>query len=115
MPERDLTDRSSVRELAKRIGQRPAVPVKMTGSTTPGGRDRDTRIVGLPLPIGDEGQVLAIVDVGGDLIPQWVDAPSVPGVSGQYHQYVLISDGVGGFEFVDDGFGNPVTTLEDLV
>lgn len=76
MVDRDLTDRSSVRELAKRIGSRPPQPVKMTGSSTPGGRDRDTRITGLPMPIGTEGQVVTVVLISGDLVPGWAD-PSI--------------------------------------
>ena len=34
--------------------------------------------------------------------------------SGKYRQFVVISDGSGGFAMLDDGFGNPVMTLEDL-
>lgn len=34
--------------------------------------------------------------------------------SGHYRQYVVVSDGSGGFEFVDDGAGNPVESLEAL-
>lgn len=33
---------------------------------------------------------------------------------GQYRQYVVVSDGLGEFHLVDDGFGIPVFTLENL-
>jgi hypothetical protein len=68
--------------------------------------------------IGTEGQVLTVVDVGGILVPMWADSTGGGGgggpATGQYRQYVLIADGSGGFDFVDDGSGNPVQTLEDL-
>lgn len=114
MTDRRLPDRSAVRELADRLTERQRVPLHLTGSSTPGGRDRDTRRTGLPLPIGDEGQVVTVVDVDGDLVPQWADPPGLGLAGFQYRQYVLVSDGSGGFDFIDDGFGNPVTSLEDL-
>lgn len=44
---------------------------------------------------------------------EWIALPVVA-VSGQYRMYVLVSDGMGGFDFVVDGSGNLVVTLENL-
>lgn len=110
MTDRRLPDRSSIRELGDRLNDRPAVPVKMTGSSTPGGRDKDTRVVGLPMPIGDEGQVLTVIDVSGDLVPSWED--STGGSGGQY-RFPLYST-FGGGELLFDSDGHLMYTLEDL-
>lgn len=112
MVDRSPPDRSSVRELAKRIGERSAPPVKMTGSSTPGGRDRDTRHTGLPLPIGTVGQVVTVVDVSGNLIAKWADAAGAS--IGQYRLSVVVANSEGGFQIVNDGLGNPTYVLQDL-
>lgn len=63
------------------------------------------------LPIGTEGQILTVTLVSGELRARWQDAPDA---AGQYRQYLLMPDGADGFEFLDDGFGYPLETLEDL-
>lgn len=34
--------------------------------------------------------------------------------TGKYRQYLVVPDGGGGFAMLDDGFGSPVESLEDL-
>lgn len=68
---------------------------------------------GAPVAIdapGSAGLVMVSTAITGGFAGAWSAASGV----GQYRQYVLVSDGSGGFDFVDDGFGNPVYTLEAL-
>lgn len=60
-------------------------------------------------PAGAEGEVLTMQ---GDGSFAWETPAS--GTGGSYRQYVVIPDGLDGFEFVDDGAGNPVYSLEVL-
>lgn len=55
---------------------------------------------------GTAGQVLTMQ---GDGTLAW-QAPS--GGGGSYRQYVVVSDGAGGFDLIDDGTGHPVMSLE---
>lgn len=107
----DRTDHTD--ELARYLVKKERVPAKLTGSTTSGGNSQQTAIWTLPKAIGDPGDVLTVVTNGdGDDVPSWEVPASV--ASGQYRQYVVVSDGAGGFDFIDDGFGSPVYTLESL-
>lgn len=110
MTDRHLPDRSSVRELADRLNRTLPPQIKMTGSSTPGGRDKDTIRNGLPMPIGTEGQVVTVVDVAGDLVPQWADST---GSSGGQYRFPLYST-FGGGELLFDSDGHLMYTLEDL-
>lgn len=123
--------RSPYDELARALIRSERVPTRMTGSTTAGGNDEENQadawtnpmsaigdlITGTEggaatkLAIGAAGQVLVVTLVGSNLVPRWGDASAA---AGQYRQYVLVPDGANGFAFVDDGAGNPVTTLETL-
>lgn len=107
--------------------------VPLTGSTTDGGIDDERQasawsnpmtaagslIEGgesgsaIELLIGLEDYVLTVVSVSGVLHPRWA-APTGGSGTGRYREYTLVSDGSGGFEFIDDGDGEPVYTLEDL-
>lgn len=104
--------KNSLEELASYLTRKQKAPVKLTGSTTSTGRtDRDTRVTGLPMPLGDEGEVLTIVDDAGDLVPSW--EPSVA-ANGQYQLYVVIDDGDDGYHIMDNGAGDPLYLLADL-
>lgn len=87
---------------------------KMTSPSTPGGGSLvDERRDGLPLPLGTEGQVLTIADVGGGLlVPTW-ETP-VGGTGSQYRYHVVVANDEGGFQIVNDGAGNPTYILMDL-
>lgn len=65
----------AVKELAKHIVDRSELsgaPVRMTGSTTASGTtDTVARRDGLPLPLGDPGDVLTVVVDGSDTIAAW--------------------------------------------
>jgi hypothetical protein len=61
------------------------------------------------LGVGTDGQVLTVVSG----LPAWAAATGGTG-TGRYRMYVLVSDGAGGFDFVDNGAGQPVESLEAL-
>lgn len=101
------------RVILGRTGQPPKV--KMIGETTPGGTDLDVRANYVPSPLGDEGDVLTVVDSGGDLIAAWAPG-SGTGIGNQYRQYLFATDGSGGWGFVEatvSGQTLPVTALFD--
>jgi hypothetical protein len=108
---RDRTDHTD--ELARYLTRRPRVPAKMTGSTTPGGGSIDTAIWTLPQEIGDVGDVLTVVNDGGDIVPDWVD-PGTITAGGRYRALVYELDGAGGFEFLTDLDGHPIYELAEL-
>lgn len=118
------TEHTVIKKMAE-IFEAKAKKVSVTGSSTPSGMEPPTIVKnvmttigdmirgglgGAPvrIPIGSEGEVLTVV--AGK--PDWAPAAAV--AAGRYQQYVVVSDGSGGFDLVDDGFGNPVFTLEDL-
>ncbi len=60
------------------------------------------------------GQIpVSYVDGSGNMQVQF-QTPTGSGGIGRYRQYLVVTDGAGGFNLIDDGFGNPVTTLENL-
>lgn len=67
--------------------------------------------------IGLENQVLTVVDIGaGELRPRWADPTGGSG-GGQYRSLVTVTDGAGGWGFVEvtiDGDTRPATALHDL-
>lgn len=111
MSDRDSQDPTDPRlALARKLALRDRVRPNLSGASTAGNSN-------LPepqfnLPTGTNGQILAMMLISGMLIPQFVDPPVPIGLSGQYRQYVVISDGAAGFSFLDDGFANPIYTLE---
>jgi hypothetical protein len=67
--------------------------------------------------LDDIGDVAASSPSDGDRLTwdagasAWIAA--APAI-GRYRQYVVVSDGAGGFSFIDDGTGHPVESLEAL-
>lgn len=88
---------------------------QMTSPSTAAGRPINSeRRRSLPLPIGDEGDVLMVVDVGGGLlVPAWTPPPTVA-ADFHYQQFLTTFDGSSGWEFVGetiDGQDYPVMVL----
>lgn len=107
--------RSSVKELAEYILQNQRTKItKLTSAGTPGGgNEEDSTNDGLPMPIGDEGDVLTVVDDGGTLVPSW--EPPVGGVTPQYRRYIMTANPTdAGFIIMDAGGGIPMYMLADL-
>lgn len=106
--------RNALEELAQYLTRKPRDPVRLTGSSVAtGSTDTDSRVDGLPMPLGDEGDVLTIVDDGGDLVPAWEPASAV--VTGRYRALVTVwntSDDA--ILLVNDGNNEAVYTLESL-
>lgn len=80
-------------------------PMSTEGSLIVGGESG----AATELAVGAESQVLTVVSG----VPAWAD-PTGGTAGGFYRAYVLVSDGSGGFDFIDDGAGNPVESLEAL-
>jgi hypothetical protein len=123
--ERDALDNALARKMLRQ-GKTPASGGLATPTTGTGsGNDASEQSVmtakgdlitggedGAPvrLPVGTDGQVLT---AQADGTSAWEDAPAGGGGGGGYYrQYVLVSDGSGGFALIDDGAGNPVSSLE---
>lgn len=67
------------------------------------------------VPAGTAGQVLTAEDIGGVIRPRWHDPTLAGGM--RYRQYVIVSDGSGGWGFLQAtvaGQSAPVTALYDL-
>jgi hypothetical protein len=60
--------------------------------------------------VGTNGQVLT----ANSALAAGVEWTTPAAASGQYRVMTYVLDGMGGFDFVVDGSGNPVTALEDL-
>ncbi len=69
-----MTDRANkghLDRLARYLAKKQVAPLKLTGETTPGGTTFDTEQCCLPWPIGSVGDVLTVIDDGGDIVPSW--------------------------------------------
>jgi len=104
-----MSDRGHIEKLARIIAERQGVPPKLTGSSTAIDTDVATRINTLPLPIGDPGQILTVIDDAGDIVPSWEDAP--PG----FTEPDLDAIHVARSSFVDTSGGNQTVTLPTAV
>lgn len=84
--------RTALSELAEYLAGKRREPVKLTGTTGNSGRtDDESRVDGLPMPLGSVGDVLTIVNSGGDIVPSWEAATALS--VGRYRDYVLSFDG----------------------
>jgi hypothetical protein len=113
---------------------RPSVP--MTGGSTPGGTESETKanawsnpmtdegdlIQGLEggaadaLPVGTEDQVLTVVDVSGTLRPRWADPSSSGGgpVTSTLRYRFPIYSSYGGGDLIWDTAGHLMYALLEL-
>lgn len=106
---------NAVDRLARYLISERRQKLRLTGGSTAGGRNADDTMNRLlPIPIGDEGDVLTVVDDGGDLVPQWTPSSGGGGGGSRYQNYIYELDGSGGFDWITDDDGNPMYVLADL-
>lgn len=102
-------------ELARILLPEERVTTPMIGVTTAGSPDEETEVDGIPLPLGDVGDVLTVVTDGTDTVAAWA-APTGGGgpASGRYRSILYELDGSGGFDFLVDEDGHPIYELTEL-